>query len=219
MGDPVIYWKFLRADRKSPFTGYFWEPKEWSAPAKPRPCHAGVHACRIADLPYWLSDELWQVELAPPVMEAHQKVIAARARLVAPVVDWTPDTARELAVACAVRTAGHAAGELRDHGLYDEAERLTHVAERSTPADWRETTERCAEIASIRGARQAMKLCGYVLDAIEALDEYPVASVAYIAARAANQRSSTDLIDPYADERIWQEHWLVDRLQLGSSGR
>jgi hypothetical protein len=215
----LIYWKFLRTDRKSPFTGYSWEPTEWSAPAKPWTCHAGVHACRISDLPYWLSDELWQVELAPPVIQAHHKVIAARARLVGLVADWTPDTARELAVACAVRTAGHAAAELSDHGLCDDAERLTHVAEQSAPADWCETVKRCAELALIRGARQAMKLCGYVIDAIEAIDEYPVASVAYIAARAANQRSSADLIDPYADERSWQENWLVDRLGLEISRR
>lgn len=219
MGESVAYWKFLRVGRKSPFTGYSWEQGVWSDPAKPRTCHAGVHACRVADLPYWLSDELWQVELAPPVVQAHQKVIAASARLVAPVVAWTPDAARELAVACAMRTVGHAAAELDDEGLSDEAACLTHVAERSMPQEWSDTAERCAEIASVRGARQAMRLCGYVLDAIEAIDEYPVASVAYIAARAANQRSATDSIDPYADERIWQQHWLVDRLGLGTSSQ
>ncbi|MDQ3764406.1 MAG: hypothetical protein M3460_23445 [Actinomycetota bacterium] len=120
-------------------------------------------------------------------------------------------------MACALRTVGHAAAELNDHGLCDEAEHLTHMAEQSAPTDWRETVERCAELASIRGARQAMKLCGYVIDAVEAIDAYPVASVAYIAARAANQRSSTESTDPYTEERIWQEHWLVNRLDLAVS--
>ena len=34
----------------------------------PNACISGVHACATADLPYWLCDELWEVELAGEVV-------------------------------------------------------------------------------------------------------------------------------------------------------
>ena len=45
-------------------------------------------------------------------------------------------------------------------------------------------------------------------------DSYPVATVAYIAAKAADQRSFPLGVDLYAAERAWQAAWLRDRLHL-----
>ncbi len=62
-------------------------------------------------------------------------------------------------------------------------------------------------------------LSAYVIDALESLDVDPPAALAYIAARAANQRSAilgdaAHLDDPYLDERRWQASWLATRLGL-----
>lgn len=213
------YWKFLRAGAVSPFTGHSWVPGEWATAEAARPCRAGFHACRAADLPYWLNDELWQVELDSPVRETAHKVVAMRAQAVHRVEPWTAAAAGELALACARRTARHAAAELAEQGLSHEAERLEHVASTSPPPQWGDITRDCAQAARARGARQAAKLCAYVLDAGEALGAYPVASSAYIAARAANQRSSAGAADPYAAERAWQADWLVQRLGLDAASR
>ena len=215
----MAFWKFLLAGAVSPFTDYAWRPGQWVSADESHECQVGFHACRAGDLPYWLNAELWEFELAAPVVQAASKVVSTRASAVAKVREWDAETASELALACARRTAVHAAGELRDAHLGDEARQLAEVTAAAPPGEWLEVTERCAVAASARGARQAGKLCGYVQDAVEAVGIYPVASSAYIAARAANQRSSAGEPDPYLAERAWQADWLVRRLRLDVSAR
>lgn len=210
----MTFWKFLRGGAVSPFAGYAWESGKWVTSGMPHPCRAGVHACRAVDLPYWLNAELWQFELDGPISRAPHKVVAARGRAVARVAEWDPSAARDLAVACAVRTAGHAADELADSHLGDQAARLADAVTTTPPEAWASVAQGCSEAASAREAPRASRLCGYVLDAVGALEAYPVASSAYIAARAANQRSSAAEADPYVAERIWQANWLAARLGL-----
>jgi hypothetical protein len=210
----MAYWKFLLAGGVSPFTGHVWESGQWVSASRSHECQEGFHACRASDLPYWLNDELWEFELGTPVVQARSKVVSARARAVARVAEWDASTASELALACARRTAGHAADELTDGNLGDEARQLAEVTSGSPPAEWPDVADGCAAAASGHGARQASKLCGYVLDAVEALAAYPVATTAYIAARAASQRSAASEPDPYQAERAWQADWLVRRLRL-----
>ncbi len=129
-----MYWKFLRAGAVSPFTGFAWPTTDgaWVQAAGAADaagaefCQTGIHACRRADLPYWLTDELWSIELAEPVLHDVHKVVATRARLLGRVESWTPETGRELAQACVARTARHAADELREAGLSEEADRLAN---------------------------------------------------------------------------------------------
>ena len=210
----MAYWKFLLAGAVSPFTGFAWQPGQWVSAGEVHECQAGFHACRAGDLPYWLNTELWTFELATPVVQAASKVVSARARAVVKVGEWDAGTAGELALACARRTAGHAADELRDAQLGDEARHLAEVTAAAPPGEWLEAAERCAAAAIERGAQQAGKLCGYVQDAAQVLEIYPVAFSAYIAARAANQRSSATEPDPYLAERAWQAGWLARRLEL-----
>lgn len=213
----MAYWKFLLAGAVSPFTGYAWQPGQWASAGESHECQAGFHACRAGDLPYWLNAELWEFELAAPVVQATSKVVSSRARAVAKVTEWDAETADELALACARRTAKHAADELSAAHLGGEAAQLADVMTSAAPGDWLEVAEGCGAAASARGARQAAKLCGYVQDAIQAVEVYPVASSAYIAARTANQRSSASGHDPYLAERAWQAAWLVRRLRLDVS--
>jgi hypothetical protein len=106
----VNAYKFLQAGSVGRFSGRAWPPPgAWlSAGAAIDLCRSGVHACRAGDLPHWLDDELWQVELAGDVTQAEQLVVASRARLVARVAGWNPDTAKRFAVACAERAQDYA---------------------------------------------------------------------------------------------------------------
>jgi hypothetical protein len=207
-----MHWKFLRAGAVSPFTGFEWSVNagSWISAEGVQACTAGIHACRPGDLPYWLTDELWGIELAEPVVEAERKVVAARARLLERVEAWTPDTARSLAEACVDRTAGHAADELREAGLDQEAGRLSGQPLAALAGIARDIMQSLPD----QRAPQAATLCGYVVDAAEALPVYPVATVAYVAARAANRRSGPPNVNFYAAERAWQAEWLAGRLGL-----
>jgi hypothetical protein len=90
----VIAYKFLREDAVAPFTKVNWQADRV----------AGVHACRVGDLPLWMFDELWEVELEAPVSELPTHVVAASGRLHKRIERWNAGTAGEFARACAQRT-------------------------------------------------------------------------------------------------------------------
>ena len=84
--DRVSALKCLRTGAIGPFSGFRWPtpsdgPGQWVA-ASPSPCASGVHACLRRQLPLWLHDELWEIELGGAVTTLERKVVAARGRLV-----------------------------------------------------------------------------------------------------------------------------------------
>jgi hypothetical protein len=210
----MTYWKFLRPTAISPFSGYAWPgPDQWQQTRSAQPCVEGFHACRLADLPYWLMEELWEVELSGQVVASEFKVVASRARLVRQVTQWTADCAAELVRACVERVAHHAGHELRAAGLSDQADRLDGWTG-SDLDSLAELATTLADDARQENRVQAARLCGYVGDAVYSAGHDPVASVAYIAARCAAHRSGAGHRDPFAAERSWQATWLAERLNL-----
>jgi hypothetical protein len=101
-------YKFLRAGSLGPFTGFAWEPGRWVESDDVSVCELGVHACRAEDLPFWVNDELWEIELGGDVVESGFKVVAPRGRLVRRVDAWTAAAAQALGDAAAGRARAHA---------------------------------------------------------------------------------------------------------------
>jgi len=99
----VRTYKFLRDGRVGPFTGFRWEPGEWVETGGPVLCDRGVHACRPGDLPFWLNDELWEIELGGEVAEGERKLVAERGRLVRRLEGWNSEVAQKLADTSAAR--------------------------------------------------------------------------------------------------------------------
>src|SRR5437660_664030 len=63
-GPKMIAYKFLRAGRIGPFSRFAWpEPGVWVRASASDRCRRGIHACRMRDLPWWLGQELWEIEL------------------------------------------------------------------------------------------------------------------------------------------------------------
>ncbi|MDG4827855.1 hypothetical protein O7627_00895 [Solwaraspora sp. WMMD1047] len=222
----MTYYKFLAAGRIAPFSGHPWSD-DWLDARQVVACEQGVHACRPTDLPFWLHDELWRIELAGPVTRLGHQVVAPRARLVGQVVGWNAQCADAFGRRCLARTAAHAAaecGELDDGALAAAAERLADHADPDQPivgpepdgglAALREVAVRRQEAAALAGQRTAAQVCGYLVDAIDMLGVYPVAGMGYVAARAAQARRAEGTRDRYAEERRWQATWLVEHLDL-----
>jgi hypothetical protein len=112
----VRAYKFLKSGGVGPFSRYAWPlPRNGRAGAWVISgggtvlCHSGIHACRLADLPWWLQDELWEAELDGEVAAGRHKVTAPRARLVRRVDAWDAACARRFGDACALRAHDHAA--------------------------------------------------------------------------------------------------------------
>jgi len=216
----VSYYKFLLPSGLGVFSGYDWRGSAgfWVDADGPVGCRAGIHACRVEDLPYWLADDLWRIELDGPVTAYENKVVAGRGRLGEKVEEWTGQAALEFSAACVGRVAYHAAAELRDVGLASMAEDIDAAVRRfAEGGEWDALTECAAECVQVpvrHPGSAANLLSAYIGDALESFRDDPPAAAAYIAARAASQRSGSVGDDPYLDERRWQAFWLAGRLGL-----
>jgi hypothetical protein len=100
----VNAYKFLDRGRVAPFSGFRWPVRAWVDGGRVEPCRAGIHACRVHDLPVWIGDELWEVELDGEIIERERQVIAQRGRLVRQVDEWTDEVLDGFGELCARRT-------------------------------------------------------------------------------------------------------------------
>jgi hypothetical protein len=100
----LIAYKFLMEGGRGRFTGFLWHAGVWVEAETVNPCRTGIHACRVRDLPIWLDDELWEIELGGNVIGGDRKIVASRGRLTKRIEDWTPGLAREFGRYCAQRT-------------------------------------------------------------------------------------------------------------------
>jgi len=152
--------KFLRAGAVGPFSGAAWpvpgnggEPGAWlGADGAPSLCRSGVHACRPADLPLWICEELWRVELGGEVTAAPDKLVAPRGRLLGRVEAWDAAAADELAGACVTRAV--ALGEAGD-GYAADAAGCARDASRRDGAPAFAAAATCAYIAAHAAAAAA----------------------------------------------------------------
>lgn len=188
--------KFLRRGTISPFREFSWPPPgEWVSGPADRP-EAWIYACRLGDLPYWLDEELWRIELDEPVRPARYKIAAPRARLVARVAEWDAATAWEYAAACALRARDLALPHLPPAlgGSLCALVDLEHLA------------------AAAGEAGPAVVAAALVADAARNARLVGPATTSYIAATLAASLGSGR--SAFEAERAWQAGWLAERLGL-----
>jgi hypothetical protein len=201
----MIAYKFLRAGRTGPFSKFAWpEPGVWvRAGAATKPCRRGIHACRTRDLPWWLADELWEIELdGEPQIDGH-KLVAPAGALRSQIDGWTTVWAQEFGEACAWRARDGALEALNRAGHSHAADQLAAC---TTLDDLLVTARRLAD--DVPDTRISLTMAGD--GAVRALTGAPPTS-AYIAAHAALRLAGPS---GYAAERAWQSRWLVQRLKL-----
>ena len=100
-------YKFLAEDGRGVFSGFAWPlpddgPGAWVA-SEVAACRSGIHACRPADLPYWVAPVLYEIELDGPIDRQEIKVVAPRGRLVRRIDDWDDETREAYSLMCVAR--------------------------------------------------------------------------------------------------------------------
>lgn len=201
----MIAYKFLRAGRVGAFSGFRWPaPGRWVRVSDTvAVCREGIHACRVQDLPWWLAEELWEIELGDDVQPDEHKVIGRAGRLRSRVEAWTPGCATEYGEACAWRARGHAVQALREAGHVEPADAL------ATCGTLKQVGQLARELArQVPDSRISLMIARD--GAFRALTDAAPTS-AYIAAHAAKR---LDGPAGYDAERAWQSRWLTDRLRL-----
>jgi hypothetical protein len=192
----MIAYKFLERGAIAPFTQFAW-PSDGRWVDAGQACEGtGIHACRPSDLPYWVSDELWRVELSSPVREREEQVEATRGRLLERIARWDP---RAFAAACAFRTRDLALGALGPAG---------EPLSRARDLDLLLTTAR-----SLRDLdRFRAEMVGYVIDAAMRAREGHAGSASHTAAVAAVALRGSEAA--FEEERQWQAGFLSRWLHI-----
>jgi hypothetical protein len=189
-------YKFLRRGGVAPFSGFVWPVGQWVKAEGPlESCVNGIHVCRLGDLPYWLSDELWEVEVAGERLPDAQKLVVARARLRERVADWPKPIARAFANDCVWRV-----GELSVR----ELERMEQPE-----ADELASCRSVRELAAVGGRAlrrrrpdrpvEAVEFIGFAVDAAEFASKGPTTAaryVSYVAAHAAEKAKPERRLKP-----------------------
>jgi hypothetical protein len=201
----MVAYKFLRSGRIGLFSRFRWpDPGIWvEAAGDIDTCRSGIHACRTEDLPWWLADELWEIELRDPARVDGHKLVATAGCLRSRVEGWTPACAQEYAEVSAWRARDRAVQALRLAGHAPAADELVRY---DTLDDVLAAARRLAE--ELADSRISLTIAGD--GALRALTGAAPTS-AYIAAHAAMR---LDGPAGYAAEREWQSQWLTDRLGL-----
>lgn len=137
----MIALKFLRRGRRALFSETRWPDAGDFIEAAPGPlvaCKNGLHACAVEDLAFWVSDELWQVELSEECVRVPDAWLARRARLIRPIERWSNGGAVELSRACIARASEQCAraGVPEDHlaAQYLEQAKALAGADKHAPA-------------------------------------------------------------------------------------
>ena len=166
------YFKILGANRDAIHggTGVWPEPGEWLSVDGPvEPCARGLHLCRTRDLTGWVREGawVWRAETSGVLVDAGDKVVVARARLVEPVGVLSARVLRLFAADCAESVAhlhGHhpacmeaiRVARLFAHGLTTDAHRAAaRAAARDAARDFARDAARDAVWAAAWAAARA----------------------------------------------------------------
>jgi len=189
------FYKFLRRGGVAPFSGLAWRVGEWvKAEGALKPCVNGIHVCRLGDLPYWLSDELWEVDVLGDRVPAAQTLVVARARLRERVGGWPKPIARALANECVWRVRELAVRELT-RLKQPEADELASC---SSVRDLGAVSGRALRRRRERPAA-ALEFIGFAVDAAEFASKGPTTAaryVSYVAAHAAEKAKPEQRLRP-----------------------
>jgi hypothetical protein len=193
----VIAFKFLGAGAVAPYTDFHWPIcGGWvSAPADR--ADVWIHACRLGDLPHWIHEELWWIELEEPLRETRYQVASARGRLRGRVEGWGPPLAHKFAEACAWRA--------RDVALTRLPPPLPDA--RAGAADLNTIAAGAAAPGSLQGA--------YLADIAKYAQQGLPAMTSYIAAVLASSLGGG--LAAFEAERAWQARWLARQLGLDAA--
>jgi len=166
----------------------------------------GVFAQRLSDLPYWVHDELYRVELRGSVQTLSLGILAGEMRLVERVSGWNESLRLDFGESCIERLRQCAANT-------HDARGEPLIARCLIECDVRELPQVLAANDMSRHTMGGNLLVQYIIDAVNVLRAGFTASVAHVARVALSE--SPQLAAKH-NEQLAQGQWLQRRLDLPS---
>jgi hypothetical protein len=210
-------WKFLDERSRGIFSGFSWpkpapgiSPGPWVESGDVIPCSEGVHACSVEQLAWWMSAQLWEIELVGPVIESGPKLVAKRGRLIRLVEEW-PHLGPELAEWAVWRVRDHAVEVLTTAGATEAGTEL------AAAASFEDLLSSAARI-DFDSASAVGVAVEQVTDSVDDTSNpifacWDAARAAGHAASAVN-RSINSYKGAFALERALQSEWIATQLRL-----
>lgn len=213
----VIAWKFLDQRSTGVISGFAWptpavpgEPGPWVDAGAVVVCEQGVHACTVDQLAWWLSAQLWEIELDGEVRVETHKIAAERGRLVQRADGW-PEVGVELAEWAVWRVRDHVVAALTAVGEGGTAGQLAAATDFAMVAQATATPAFAADTPAAIAIAQARDSLDDIANPIFAC--WDAARAAGHAASAVD-RSVASYQAAFAAERVVQSRWLAGRLGL-----
>lgn len=207
-------YKFLDGSGRTLHTGTTWRPGEWVEARAVRQCQEGVHACRPADLAWWLAADLWEIEIEGDVVQARHKLAARRGRLVRRIDDY-PAAVRELGTHGAWQARDRAVPVMRAAGHESLADRFVGCTTMAELAGLRRVAFETVDQDSFAGAAATL-----AADVALFVDHGEPSEAPFVACCAAGHTAAgpdgnrADYDAGYAAMRDAQSAWLTMRLGL-----
>lgn len=219
-----------------------WTVGRWRTVRGPlEPCRHGLHLTTVAQLPHWIGPIIWRAETDGELLEAEDKWVARKARIVSRVEAWDERTARMFACDCAehVLPIWERAypDDLRPREVIAVARRYAagEATEQELAATWRVARDAAFKAAAAGASVAAWEIASAA--ATIALDDaaHAAAAAAWAAAYSAGQATEaaaaweavswnpdaerageyeTAIAAARAAERDWQARHLADMLGL-----
>lgn len=235
----MIAYKFLSRGAVGLFSRYAWPtpagetPGEWvRVYGEIQPCLNGIHACPPERLAEWIDEELWEIELEDPVVEAADGELVSQAgRITSRMAGWNDELARTFVARCVDNAVSVAAESLARSGRAAEAELL--AASRSGPDAERNVLEIArsfegeppspvlfmADVKRLeRGTRPELADEAPAEDAGGPTSSAVAANLGFVCAHIAAQLAEEERSGAYGEtferERLSQSAWLAEKLQL-----
>ena len=207
----MFAYRFLARGGLGAVNQFMWPLPEGSTPGAwvgPRADSTtlGVYAQRLSDLPYWVHDELYRVELRGSVQTLSLGVLASEMRLVERVSSWNESLRRDFGESCIERLRQCAANTHDERG--DPL-----IARCLTECDFREIPQVLSVNNMTRHATGGNLLVQYLIDALNLLNAGLTASVAHVARVAL---SVSPQLAAKHNEQLAQSQWLQHHLALPS---
>jgi hypothetical protein len=168
-------------------------------------CEHGVHACTTDDLAWWMSAQLWEIEIDGPIRVGERKIVGERGRLVRMITTW-PSLGAALAAWAVWRVRDNTVEMLRIAGEVEAAERLTAA---TSSADLASAASQvtCDPRSPVGVAlAQAADAAGDLGNPIVACHD-AARSAGHLA--SAEDRSIASYRAAFAAERLAQSEWIA----------
>jgi hypothetical protein len=208
----ISAWKFLDERSRGLFSGFAWptprvagEPGPWVDAGDAVACERGVHACTADDLSWWMSAQLWEIELDGAIRVGERKIVGERGRLARMSAVW-PTLAGDL--------AAWAVWRVRDNTV-----ELLQTAGETATAELLRTAKDADDVVAAIGDRGCDPkspvgiAIAQVVDAVGDLGN-PIVACHDAARSAGHLASSVDrsihtFNTAFAAERLAQSEWIA----------